>query len=484
MYMQGRLTYFTALFLSFILISTLICCDNEVVADEINNDDTPPIASNVNDLLNSFYNENGGKDTFPSNQVLALEALIFAQQDIEAGNLAQAKERIDSVFNEMPFSNPVWWNISSNTHCSSCSMNIGSPTAYYGLRMLDQILALENPEKSESLTMTVVVAPCAEVRRPTLPNLSPEVVDLNIAPKILAEDGRLLHVSTALFRKWVQAITGGLKVNLEIYTLDECTTVDFNVNGNIITSYPDAQSMIDAVPSNIADETDFWWVVAPSGVPGDGSGFNKYFITGGMGVYGQGLPLFLSDDAWFTRKPEHMGSGPYHEIEVMAYQPQWFQHEFMHHLYRKWPEFRLEVSGHQWFNRTTWPADFEGEWEPDYYTESINKRFLNAIPPLAEGLKAVEPLDLEGVDPMILVGQYQRQPVQNQWHEVNIVIEDGELNWQNAAGVRWSLSIINGTLWTGADCPYGEQKLFVVSSGVQNEILSVRFNGESYVKIG
>ncbi len=90
---------------------------------------------------------------------------------------------------------------------------------------------------------------------------------------------------------------------------------------------------------------------------------------------------------------------------------------------------------------------------------------------------------MDGVDPIILAGQYQRQPVQNQWHEVNIVIANGKLSWQNAAGVRWSLSIINGALWTGSDCPYGEQKLFVISSGAQNEILSVYFNGESYVKI-
>jgi len=213
--------------------------------------------------------------------------------------------------------------------------------------MLEQIVALGNPEGSDSLTMTAVIATCAEVTRPTLSNYTPETVNLNIAPEITEKNGRLLHISTTLFRQWVQAITGGVKVNLRIHILNQCTTVNYTDNGNVIVSYPDAQSMVNAVPNDIAEDTDFWWVIAPSGVPANGEGYNRHFITGGMGSYGAGLPLFLSDDAWFIRKPEHMGIGTYHEVEIRAYPPQWFQHEFMHHLYRKWNEFGLEDNGHQ-----------------------------------------------------------------------------------------------------------------------------------------
>ena len=39
------------------------------------------------------------------------------------------------------------------------------------------------------------------------------------------------------------------------------------------------------MPLEIAENTDFWWTIVPSGVPGDGSGYNKHFITGGMGGY-------------------------------------------------------------------------------------------------------------------------------------------------------------------------------------------------------
>ena len=35
-------------------------------------------------------------------------------------------------------------------------------------------------------------------------------------------------------------------------------------------------------------------------------------------------------------------------------------------------EFGLEKTGHQLFDRTTWPADFQGVLEPDYFAEAKN----------------------------------------------------------------------------------------------------------------
>jgi len=43
----------------------------------------------------------------------------------------------------------------------------------------------------------------------------------------------------------------------------------------------------------------------------------------------------------------------------LAYFPQWFQHEFFHHLYRSYPDLKLEAASHQWFDRLSWPRDFE-----------------------------------------------------------------------------------------------------------------------------
>jgi hypothetical protein len=427
--------------------------------------------------LAAFYSSNGGESGFTDNQVKALDTLLFSLDEIEAGQLVSARARIDAMFADYPLSASSWTNGDGYL-----DLNIGSPPGYYGIRMLDQILTLGNPSRTGTLQMTAVVAPSAMVTRPTLPDLAPETVELDIAPEILAEDARRLHMVTQLFRRWIQAISGGLHVELVVYVMDEGTTVNFTDDGQNILSYPDAAQMIDSVPSNIANATDFWWVIAPSGVPGDGSGYNRHFITGGMGAYGAELPLFLSDDAWFTRKVEHLGSGPYSEIELRMYQPQWFQHEFMHHVYKLWPEFGLEDESHQWFDRTSWPADFVGRWEPDYYAESFTKRIFGASVSVAEALQAPDFADMSVLPLANLLGNYRHDPVENPWHEVNISLEEGNLRWNNNAGVSWGLEILGTELWSEAGSPYGADKLYVQIDENEN-VIAVYFKGARYGRI-
>jgi hypothetical protein len=433
----------------------------------------------ANSLLDEFYDLNGGRDDFPESTVSQLEALIYGVNNLERGNWSDAETLVRDIFEDYPTSDSSWY--SGGSHSSEYGYNIGSPTAYYGLRMLDQILELGEQETTGTLQMTAVVATCAEVSRPTLPDMEEEVLMLEIAPEIIENDSYLLDISTGLFRHWIKSITGGLEVNLVVHEMDECTTVGYTDDGSVIVSYPDSYGMIDSVPDNISLNTDFWWVIAPSGVPGDGSDYDRHFITGGMGVYGAGLPLFLSDDGWFVRKVAHLGSGPYSEIEVMAYQPQWFQHEFMHHLFRSWPEFGLEDQGHQWFNRSTWPDDFEGEWEPDFYYESIVKRFLNATPSLSEVLSAPDFVDPSTLNPLDLEGTFVRQPEENNWHNVTITYDGTEHWWTNAAGVSWSLEIRNNSMWSGSDCPYGESEVLIEMEN--NVIIALWFNGERYEMI-
>ena len=440
----------------------------------------PPTAepapdNRTRDDLETFYSSHGGQDAFPAHHIQALEALLYGQDDLEAGDWSNARARVDEVFAAMPLSTPIW-----RQDVGFEGLNIGDPVAYYGLRMLDQIIDFGEQGATESLQLTAVVAPCAAVTRPTLPDLAPETVQLDIAEEILANDARALRISTDLFRRWVQAITGGLHVELVVHTMDDCTTVGFTDDGEVVLSYPDASGMVDSVPAEISRETDFWWVVAPSGVPGDGSGYDRHFITGGMGVYGMGRPLFLSDDGWFTRKPEHLGSGPYSEIELRAYQPQWFQHEFMHHLFRTWPEFGLEDTSHQWFDTSTWPGDFVGLWESDYYIEAINKRLLTATPSLSEGLKAADLINPASLEPSQISGRYQRQPILNEWHDVTVSENAGAMLWSNAANVSWGLEIRDGGLWTEEDCPYGVSEVLVESGGASVDALW--FGNERYAR--
>lgn len=436
----------------------------------------PTVARETELQLAELYAVHGPRDQMPAHLVSAIEALLLAQDELEAGEHAAARARLDALFEELPLTEDVW-----RDDLPYGDANLGDPVAYYGLRMLDQILRLDDPAGAGTLTMTAVVAPCAEVTRPTLPDLEPETVDLDVDAAILADDAALLHDATSLFRRWVRAITGGLEVELVVVELDTCTTVDFTDDGSVVTSYPDAAGMVGQVEPDIAGRTDFWWVVAPSGVPGDGSGYDRHFITGGMAGYGAGLPLFLSDDAWFVRKPEHLGQGDYLAAEVRLYQPQWFQHEFMHHVFRTWPELGLEDEAHQWFDRATWPDDFEGQYESDYYIEAIDKRLLDVQPSLAGGLEAAELADMTGLAAADLVGDYQREPVQNDWHEVAVVLEHEDLWWTNAAGASWSLEVRGEALWAGADCPYGESELSIEL--VEEAVAALWFGGERYVRL-
>ena len=117
-------------------------------------------------------------------------------------------------------------------------------------------------------------------------------------------------------------------------------------------------------------------------------------------------------------KVSHLGKCAYSDIECRAYMPQWLQHEFVHDFFATWSDFHLEDTPHQWFNRATWPNDFVGSPEPDYYYEAMVKRLMTATPRLAEGL--MRPLFMDAQDITSLIGEYQRYSVENNWHEVTI----------------------------------------------------------------
>ncbi|GAB4191751.1 MAG: hypothetical protein Tsb002_20810 [Wenzhouxiangellaceae bacterium] len=427
------------------------------------------------DQLDAFYAPHGGRAAFPAHYIAAVETLLDAEDVLERGQFDSAANRVSAIFAEAPLSTDIWFE-DALLH----GLNVGVPIAYYGLRMIERIVQTGPVPTTDTLHMTAVVAPCANMRRPTLPDLVPEELQLAIAPEILADDARILHQSTALFRLWIKAITQGSEVELAVHELSSCTEVDFSVNGEVIVSYPDTVGMVEAVPLSIANQTDIWWVIAPSGVPGDGSGFEQFFITGGMGAAQTGAPLIISDDAWFTRKPVHLGSGPYSDVERRVYMPQWFQHEFMHHLFQRWPEFGLEVTSHQWFDRDTWPADFVGRFEPDYYSEAINKRLLDATPSLADGLNQPTFADFSTQPLALIAGQFERRPVQNDFHVVTVTVDSPDsATWSNQANVSWTLEIDDGVLRTSPSSPYGSLPVYAELND-SNQVTALYFQAERY----
>lgn len=80
-----------------------------------------------------------------------------------------------------------------------------------------------------------------------------------------------------------------------------------------------------------------------------------------------------------------------------------------------------------------------------------------------------------------LVGKYERKPVLNDWHKVEITLESNRLWWKNAAGKRWSLTYVNGILKSGTDCPYGVKSISIQQAG--SSVASLAFSGETYQKV-
>ncbi len=203
--------------------------------------ETDRTLNNTAAQLNTFYAPHGGRDAFPEHYVKSIETFLAAQDEIEQGDLNAASTRIEALFQEQPLSTGIWFD-----QATLNDLNVGSPIAYYGLRMMETIVNPPPQTRSGSLNFTALVASCASVERPTLPSLAPETVELTVHPDILANDSRVLHQSTDLFRRWLTAITGGMDINFSVVETTDCTTVDFQVGDGIILSYPDSNGMVES----------------------------------------------------------------------------------------------------------------------------------------------------------------------------------------------------------------------------------------------
>jgi hypothetical protein len=82
------------------------------------------------------------------------------------------------------------------------------------------------------------------------------------------------------------------------------------------------------------------------------------------------------------------------------------------------------------------------------------------------------------------VGDYERLPVMNGYHEVTVELVEDELYWRNASGVQWRLFWRDGALWTGDDCPYGAQEVGVDATGSGDDVSvnALVFLRERYIK--
>lgn len=410
------------------------------------------------DFLNPY-----GIENFSEHYIEALSTLLLAEGHYQRGEYLAAHDILENLWSRYPVGDIRWAQLPT----APFGINIGSPPNYYALRMLSDTVEwrLKNPDAgaaTRTARMTVVLVGSSNGIEPrNLQELQQGTgvqAEHSLDPLLLRHDSAVVHDSLRLFREYVVAMTNGdLDVDVQVLHLPELdVSVGASVNaGRYFATLSDVSQVWESLDSEVIADTDWWWLIYPSHVPEQYSDFeHAEFITGGMGVGPDTIsPLFIIDDRWLVRKPPHIGDGRYSKIEREAYLPQWLQHEFFHHLFRTYPEFELEVVPHQWFNRSTWPADFEGRYEPDYYHEALYKRLQGADTALVAALR----YSTSGGNVSLsdLAGIYRREPVENNWHLGSILISP-ELEWLNFANVRWSLhdDLENGNLLTGPDCPY------------------------------
>jgi hypothetical protein len=453
-----------------------------------------------------------GVGAFPIHLRVALDAFHEAEELYRKGKYRRCRGVLDELWDRYPPATEEWSWLRSPVP----DVFLGGPPCYYSLRMLTEAVdGRLGHEKGaappDELRMVVVLVGLSRGLQPrTLAELEAgtgEQVEHTLHPLLLEDESRVVHESLWLFGEYVLAITDGrLALRVEVVHLPELVVpVDSEPTplrrADLVGGAE--REVWEALPRDLLRGTDWWWILYPSHVPEQHPDFaGMEFITGGMGVGPDGSsPGFLIDDLWLVRKPPHLGRGPYSDLERRIYLPQWFQHEFFHHLFRTYTEFGLEEEGHQWFDPGKWPEDFVGSMEPDYFHEALHRRLRAASPPLQASLRYRGPDgdDFGRLTAESLVGTYRRSPVENDWHEGEIDAASKRLGkvkrlrWTNAAGVRWYLTpdLENGRLLTGEDSPYfdsdpvnGRSFEIVLRRGPDGrfvpEVVGFRFKGSLY----
>ncbi len=462
-----------------------------------------------------------GADNFSQQYKDALWTYLQAEEKYSAGEFPRAHQLLENLWAQYPVGSPGWGALPGQPF----GINLGTPPCYYALRMLTDMTtfrlehpplvhrvvggqpgeAVNLPPRSALLTI-VVVGETSGIEPRTVLDIQqgtgPFVVH-SVDPRLTENSHFAVRESLALFKEYTTAITRG-RLGLRTHILP-LPGAQLPVRAQVLpggTYHAGLTNLADVwshVPQVIQEETDWWWIIYPSHVPEQHPAFqNSEFITGGMATGPDGAsPAFLIDDRWLVRKPPHLGSGTYSDVERRLYLPQWLQHEFFHHLFRTYPEFGLEATPHQWFNRALWPADFEGNYETDYFHEALVRRFQTASTPIHVALRystSDAPYDLLTINDVI--GTYVREPVENPWHigDIEFVAPfNGEIRWKNTANVNWGLdpSLSSGRLLTGPDCPYydppvGTEFRIVFSrdenGDLTDDISGFTFNGETYHK--
>jgi hypothetical protein len=434
-----------------------------------------------------------GPQQFPQLYRQSIDAFFSAEDAYRKADYAGADRILTAFWRRHPAGTIEWASAVGDDFkiYKTIGANFGNPACYYALRMLTECVNWrvhgKTPPDARTIRWTVA--------------LTGHLNDRFNAPD------RIFDPALYLFREYIQAITKGrLRVDVNIVRLPEVelsVAVERSADNSFDARPNDLAPVWNAIDDRTVSETDWTLVIYPSRVPESAQAKQTEYITGGMygGTFGFRAPAFVIDDLWFVRVPPHMGKGPMDEMQLRAYIPQWLQHEFFHHLFGAYPNQRLEITPHQWFDRLTWPEDFTGWIEPDYYAEAVRKRLSGVDPPLSTRLQYASTghPGLARLSPAQIPGKYRTNPRLNDWNEGTIEppkSANDSWRWRNRAGVSWilDLNLSRGVLATYTDCPYyfseperGRYFKLVLRRDANGreipEIAGFEFNGARYERL-
>ncbi len=353
----------------------------------------------------------------------------------------------------------------------------GDPPCYAALRMLTECAAWRRQSSpvrpgSPPLRFTVILIGQSHGIQPaTLEELREErgqmarhTLDLGFRES----PGAIIDDCYFLLFEYIRAFTGGrLAVQTRILPypdLDVAMRVVDRPGQPSAELAPGALEAIwEAIDPAVKASTDWWYILYPSHRPEQFAAFSRVDFSNGGSISRDpesGAPVQVGDERVLVTKPPKYGGKPVAREERVAFFSAVMQHEFFHQVFWLYPQFQLEASGHQWFDRADWPADFAGFLEADYYAEALHKRILpRGDPPLWAGLRFALPAAVAGkIGPALLVGRYRHDPVTDATREGAISAAGGMLAWTDRAGKSWRLELSGDKrlLLTGFDNPYFE----------------------------
>ena len=309
-------------------------------------------------------------------------AAAYRKQDY-----ATAQKLLRALWSEVPPGDPAWKKLQRESALLLSVADFGNPPAYSALRMLTDCvewrLKNDGPAAPETtLQLAIVLVGRSAGPEPATPaefarregRLTTNTLDTALDG---ARGEQLFNDAYWLFDEYILAMTGGrTRVKRVFVRLPEFTLpVGLHQRGIEIT-HQAGEQVWAAVPENIRRATDWWHLVYPSHVPKGAAFANEAFVTGGMrrGPAPGRSMCFVSEDLKFLRTANQNGRRLLSDVERSVALSQWLQHEFFHYLFSSYPQLGLEAISHQWHDRKTWPADFTGNVEADYYAEALHKR--------------------------------------------------------------------------------------------------------------